>query len=179
MSVATEFPPAVYIPEQARQTVSGRPGSAQRHLTVVPAARPRDGRRSRTSCPAVQPSVTRPAKSSVNHNFNSSGIEWPLTVAPAVRPLRLTRRGMVVAVLATLIACLAMLLVAHASASSAAAPPKVSAGATMTVQPGDTLWSIAQRVEPNRDPRRVVDQLRQLNHLGSASLSAGQTLKLG
>jgi LysM repeat protein len=86
---------------------------------------------------------------------------------------------MVAAVVATLIAGLAMLLVAYASASSSSTAPKVAAGSTMIVQPGDTLWSIAQHVEPNRDPRQVVDQLRQLNHLTSVALSAGQTLKLG
>jgi hypothetical protein len=175
MSVATEFPPAVYIPERARQTASGRPGSAERHLALVPAGRPRGAQGSRTSCPPAPTRAPRLGKS----NFNNSGIEWPLTVAPAARPMRLTRRGMVVAIVATLIAGLAMLLVAHASASSPSTAPKVAVGATMIVQPGDTLWSIAQRVEPNRDPRRVVDQLRQLNHLTSVALSAGQTLKLG
>lgn len=175
MSVATEFPPEVHIPEQARRAVSGQPGSAERHLVLVTATRPRVEPRGRSVDAPARAQGLRPVK----NNFNNSGIEWPLTVAPAARPLRLTRRGMVVAVVATLIAGLAMLLVAHASASSPAAAPKVTAGSTIIVQPGDTLWSIASRVEPNRDPRRVVDQLRQLNHLTSVSLSAGQTLKLG
>jgi len=49
----------------------------------------------------------------------------------------------------------------------------------VTVQPGDTLWSIAQRAEPKADPRLVVDQLRKANHLNSVVLSPGQTLKVG
>jgi Tfp pilus assembly protein FimV len=41
-------------------------------------------------------------------------------------------------------------------------PPASATGRTVTylVQPGDTLWSIAQRVAPERDPRAVVDALR-------------------
>jgi hypothetical protein len=27
------------------------------------------------------------------------------------------------------------------------------------VQPGDSLWAIAERIEPDRDPRPVVDAL--------------------
>jgi hypothetical protein len=33
------------------------------------------------------------------------------------------------------------------------------ATAVYVVQPGDTLWSIARRVRPDRDPRTVVDEL--------------------
>jgi hypothetical protein len=29
------------------------------------------------------------------------------------------------------------------------------------VRPGDTLWSIARRLDPSEDPRRVVDALEQ------------------
>ena len=44
------------------------------------------------------------------------------------------------------------------------------------VQPGDTLWSIAHHVEPNADPRDVVDHLVELN--GSGALQPGQRLRL-
>jgi Tfp pilus assembly protein FimV len=33
------------------------------------------------------------------------------------------------------------------------------------VAPGDTLWGIARRVAPGRDPRIVVDELTRDNHL--------------
>jgi predicted Zn-dependent protease len=49
----------------------------------------------------------------------------------------------------------------------------------ITVQPGDTLWSIAGQVAPGRDPRAVIERLRESNNLTSVSLLPGQTLKVG
>jgi len=33
----------------------------------------------------------------------------------------------------------------------------------VVVEPGDTLWQIARRYHPHRDPRQVVDWIRSLN----------------
>jgi LysM domain len=46
-----------------------------------------------------------------------------------------------------------------------------------TVKRGDTLWSIAHRLAPGRDPRPVIDRLIADNHL-SGTLQAGQSLDL-
>lgn len=95
------------------------------------------------------------------------------SVAP---PLRLTRRGVVV--LAVAVAALAGALVWLAALSAPAATPAGSAApASVTVQSGDTLWSIATRVAPNVDPRSEVATLQHLNHLAGVSLTPGQTLK--
>jgi LysM repeat protein len=51
-----------------------------------------------------------------------------------------------------------------------------SAAAVHVVQPGDTLWSIAQAIAPEADARLVVDQLVDLN--GRAPLTVGQRLQL-
>lgn len=45
---------------------------------------------------------------------------------------------------------------------------------TVVVEPGDTLWSVARRLAPGRDPRPVVDALVQAR--GSAELVPGETL---
>ncbi|HLX86955.1 MAG TPA: LysM peptidoglycan-binding domain-containing protein [Acidimicrobiales bacterium] len=58
----------------------------------------------------------------------------------------------------------------------------VLAGATVShdgiyvVQPGDTMWSIAQRLDPGADPRVVVADLEA--QVGSDTLVAGQRLRL-
>jgi LysM domain len=179
MSVASEFPPEVIIPERARRTMPGGRDRA-RHLTLV---RPGTGRE---LCRPAEPRPSvhhldgrRPVAGQARLHFGESGLTWPLTVSPAARPLRLTRRGLAAAVVATLLLGALLLMVARLSAGTAPAAPSVPAGAVMTVQPGDTLWSIAQRAEPNSDPRPVVDHLRKVNHLNSVALSPGQTLKVG
>ena len=52
----------------------------------------------------------------------------------------------------------------------------VPAGATYVVQPGDTVWSIAEQLAPNGDVRGMVDRLVDLN--GGAALEVGQHLLL-
>ena len=48
---------------------------------------------------------------------------------------------------------------------------------TYVVEPGDTLWSIARRVAPGRDPRPVVDGLIEANDV-RGGLQAGQELSI-
>jgi LysM domain len=62
-----------------------------------------------------------------------------------------------------------------ATASSGASPPV--AGEVYVVQPGDTLWTVAAAVAPDRDPRPVVDRLRDANDIGGAgALDVGDRL---
>lgn len=96
----------------------------------------------------------------------------PDAIAP---PLRLTRRG--TAALGALTALASALLVWVAWLSAPAATHSPSAPATVTVQSGDTLWSIAGRVAPDRDPRAEVARLQQVNHLDGVNLAAGQVLR--
>lgn len=93
---------------------------------------------------------------------------------PASRPLRLTRRGRVVIVLGLLAALLLVgFVVGRVSGSQAASS---TSARTVVAQPGDTLWSIAARVAPDRDLRAVVGQLVARNHLHTASLQVGEQL---
>lgn len=63
---------------------------------------------------------------------------------------------------------------ARARGNGPARPPAAS-GIRYVVAPGDTLWSIATRVAPGRDPRPLIDRLQAVNHL-RGPLQAGQTL---
>jgi LysM domain len=96
-------------------------------------------------------------------------------LAVAAGQLRLTRRGRAVALVAAL-ACLAGgLWLAHLSAP-ASVPPQHGAPRTVMVSGHDTLWSIAARIAPERDPRVVVAELERRNDLPDATIRAGQQL---
>jgi Tfp pilus assembly protein FimV len=62
-------------------------------------------------------------------------------------------------------------------ASAIGLGPEASAQArTYVVRPGDTLWTIAGRFEPDRDPREVVFALTEANRVDAGSLVPGQRL---
>jgi nucleoid-associated protein YgaU len=90
-------------------------------------------------------------------------------------PLRLTRRGLILLALAVLVAGCALIGLARASAPASARPSE--APLTVLVRPGDTLWAIASRIAPERDPRAEVTVLQQLNGLTGAELAPGQVLR--
>ena len=101
-------------------------------------------------------------------------------VRPAPGHLRLTRRGRLVTAAATvLIAALTLVgVVSRAGSLRETAPVPASAPAQVVVAPGETLWSIAERVAPDRDPRPVVAGIQRLNDLPTPDVHAGQTLLL-
>ncbi|MFB8147560.1 LysM peptidoglycan-binding domain-containing protein [Microbacterium sp. NPDC056003] len=96
--------------------------------------------------------------------------------------LRLTLRGR--RVLATLAAIPAVVAISLAMISGGSALASRDAGtpaqsfSTVTVSFGDTLWSIAETVAPEADPRDVIDAIVRLNALEGVSLEAGQSLAI-
>jgi Tfp pilus assembly protein FimV len=46
------------------------------------------------------------------------------------------------------------------------------------VAPGDTLWRIATRADPGRDPREVIDQIERDNAVDAGALQPGRVLVL-
>jgi Tfp pilus assembly protein FimV len=51
--------------------------------------------------------------------------------------------------------------------------------ATVTVRPGDTLWSIASAHSgPTADVQEVVDRISEANHLQGGALQPGQRLRI-
>jgi hypothetical protein len=100
----------------------------------------------------------------------------------ATTRLRLTARGR--RVLAALVAApiaialgLAILAGGSALASREGGAPAGSF-TTVTVGAGQSLWSIAEEVAPNADPRDVVDAIARLNALGGTQVAAGQQLAI-
>ena len=82
------------------------------------------------------------------------------------------------AALAVVAAC--GLFVAAASAAQASSPAAAHAatgsGQRIIVQPGSTLWSIAENADPHADTRTVVQEMLQANRLKTADITAGQRL---
>jgi hypothetical protein len=94
-------------------------------------------------------------------------------------PLRLTRRGRVVVVLALVIVLLVLTAIAVQAPSGAANESATPAThEVIVVRPGDTLWSIAKDHAPGRDIRAVIHEIEELNGLASGRISAGQRLFL-
>ena len=90
-------------------------------------------------------------------------------------PLRLTRRGRsVVLGLFVLLAVVAS-GVLFTTASRASGSRNASAP-TVVVRPHDTLWSIATRTSPRRDPYLTVTEIRRLNRLDGYVVHPGDTL---
>ncbi len=100
-------------------------------------------------------------------------------VALPARRLRLTPRGR--AVFATLAAAplVAGLVFATVTAPASAGDDVSTATfSTVTVESGESLWTIAERIAPEADPREVVSQLKRLNALEDSALLAGQTIAI-
>lgn len=94
------------------------------------------------------------------------------------RPVHLTRRGrllLLAGLVALMLGSFAFGRSASQAASEAPARPPLQ---QVTVQPGDSLWSVAQEVAPGRDPRGVVDMIQRLNRLSGPELQVGQQLLL-
>ena len=122
------------------------------------------------------------------------GPSAPVRVAPTVRTLR--RRRLMVLLAAVTTAVLLVLAASRAAATFRDVPASVperrpvpaldaaAAGSAATgraasgyvVQPGDTLWSIARRLQPEGDVRPLVDQLVDLN--GGTDLAVGARLPI-
>jgi nucleoid-associated protein YgaU len=92
-----------------------------------------------------------------------------------IRPLRSARRirpaGRLAAVM-LLVLCVSLWLAIVAHGGTAVQD------ATVVVQPGDTLWSIAAQRYPSDDVRARVDGIERANGLHSPVIEAGEILKL-
>jgi hypothetical protein len=94
-------------------------------------------------------------------------------------PVRLTRRGKLVAQLLLIVAALLTAVgIAAGTRAAADAPPPAGQPPSVVVEPGDTLWNIAERHAPDVDRRAVIAEIRRLNHLDGSGVEVGQMLIL-
>lgn len=95
--------------------------------------------------------------------------------APTSPPLRLTARGRAAFLLLLILMALAWSL-GSGTVSMAGTAPAVIPVRYVTVEAGQSLWTIAGEVAPGTDPRVTVAQIRELNALAGSAVSAGQQL---
>ncbi len=72
------------------------------------------------------------------------------------------------------LATLALIVVRLVAALSAGVAEPVD----VTVRPGDSLWSIAAQAAPDRDPRAVIDEIRELNRVTGDVVRVGEVLRV-
>ena len=103
----------------------------------------------------------------------------PQIVRPVIRRsrkanIRLTRSLVVLSLAVVLGAGFAM----QAGAGSKVQPAKPDSFITVTVAPGETVWSIAKALNSNGDLRQLVDQIIIANGLQSADVTAGSKIRV-
>ncbi|WP_193596435.1 LysM peptidoglycan-binding domain-containing protein [Microbacterium sp. YJN-G] len=95
--------------------------------------------------------------------------------------LRLTARGrrvLTAFAAAPVVAVLAFSVFAGGSALASGDQAANVQFQTVTVMPGDTLWSIASTVAPNDDPRDVIDDIQRLNNLSTGMIQIGDEIAI-
>ena len=162
MVAALQSPPEHRSRPRPQARLSRRLPTARVPARVVPLHDPGRTRvEYATRLRLVPDPVLRPARPRVTRSKRAS-VYW--------------RRRLIAAALGLGIA----LAAAHAGTalggSTTSTPERRPHVINVVVRPGDTLWTIAQRVAPHSDPRKVVDELAAAR--GSADVRAGDTIRV-
>ena len=99
----------------------------------------------------------------------------------SARPrLRLTRRGRVVFATVAAVPLVVLGLVFGLGAGGAVATHDTATGSLtwVTVDSGQSLWSLAADIAPGEDPREFAAQVAAFNQLGSTVIQPGQELAI-
>jgi len=109
------------------------------------------------------------SESSVNQGF--------LTIPSGVR---LNRRGRLARtfVVLSLAIVLGSVVSAQAGAGTDTSTQAASSFITVTVAPGDTVWSLANRLAGGGDVRSLVSEIISVNSLSSVDVATGQKLRI-
>ncbi|WP_158270281.1 LysM peptidoglycan-binding domain-containing protein [Mycetocola zhujimingii] len=102
------------------------------------------------------------------------------TIARPTGRIRLTRRGRVVltSLAAAPLIALAAWLGLNAGAATASSTPSAASFEYVTVEHGDSLWSLAGTLAPDADPRDVIADVMALNQLETSTVVPGQNIAI-
>jgi hypothetical protein len=115
------------------------------------------------------------AITSVNQGF------YPFESNDRPSGIVLNRRGRLARTLVVLSLAIVLgsLVSANAGAGTEAGPSKAGSFITVTVAPGETIWTLATRMTADGgDTRGLVSQILEVNSLPSVDLSAGQKIRI-
>ena len=93
----------------------------------------------------------------------------------------LNRRGRLARTLVVLSLAIVLgsLVSANAGAGTEAGPSKAGSFISVTVAPGETIWSLATRMAPETgDVRGLVSEILEVNSLASVDVEAGQKIRI-
>ena len=93
----------------------------------------------------------------------------------------LNRRGRLARTLVVLSLAIVLgsVVSANAGAGTDAGPSKAGSFITVTVAPGETIWSLATRMTAaGGDTRGLVSQILEVNSLASVDVEAGQKIRI-
>ena len=116
------------------------------------------------------------AETLVNQGFSQQGF---LQTNPS--GMQLNRRGRLARTLVVLSLAIVMLATFGFSAgagNSDQMSPTSDAFITVTVGPGESLWSLAGQIAVDGDKRSLVDEIISINSLPTADVQVGQELRI-
>ena len=158
------------VPASSRSVRSSRAAHAPRPAQVAQPAH----------APAVSAQTSSVAQApSVKSVLQAKGGELLRAVPTSIRRLGTVRGFLKGLPLLTLAALIVLGAISFFGPAASASVENTSATRTIVVvKHGETLWDIAQAVDPQGDTRDTVVRIMELNSLTSTSVDAGQRLEI-
>ena len=168
------------VPASSQSVRSSRAAHAPRPAQVAQPAHAPAVSASAASTPAVSTQASSAAQApSAKSVLLAKGGELLRSVPGSIRRLGTVRGFLKGLPLLTLAALIVLGAISFFGPAASAAVENASVTRTVVVvKHGETLWDIAQAVDPHGDTRDTVVRIMELNSLTSTSVDAGQRLEI-
>ena len=169
-----------HVPASSQSVRSSRAAHAPRPAQVAQPAHAPAVSTPAVSAPAVSTQASSVAQApSVKSALLAKGGELLRAVPSSIRRLGTPRGFLKGLPLLTLAALIVLGAISFFGPAASASVENASATRTVVVvKHGETLWDIAQTVDPHGDTRDTVVRIMELNSLTSTSVDAGQRLEI-